>query len=165
MHAVVYFFVTLPLFLSFFSSPWLPFEGLKKLRPSPVFHLPSPLLISDKSLNILYNRSVIKDADVSQILYVGLTWGSNPTLAISVNYYTARKWSVLSRDYKQSIPVYEIVLPHKVISNLNFWLLILVVSHWATKQWGQPDSVKYHCIASFFFNFVYSEAEISLPSW
>ena len=31
------------------------------------------------------------------------------------------------------------------------------------RQCGQPGSVKYHCTA-FFYNFVYSEAEISLPS-
>ena len=40
----------------FFHNP--PFEGLK-LWPSPVFHLPSPLLISDKSL--IYYFPALRD--------------------------------------------------------------------------------------------------------
>ena len=54
------FFVTLPRLLSFFFIT-SPFEGLKKLQTSSVFHLPSPLLISDKSLNPIKTASIVQE--------------------------------------------------------------------------------------------------------
>ena len=47
--ALIFFFITLPL------------EGLKRLQTSPVFHLPSPLLISDKSLNPIKTASIVQE--------------------------------------------------------------------------------------------------------
>ena len=47
--ALIFCFITLPL------------EGLKRLQTSPVFHLPSPLLISDKSLNPIKTASIVQE--------------------------------------------------------------------------------------------------------
>ena len=77
------FFVTLPLLLSFFFIT-LPFEGLRKLQTSSVFHLPSPLLISDKSLNPIKTASIVQEG-ASDFPFCNLKTAHDKTIKIAKN--------------------------------------------------------------------------------
>ena len=77
------FFVTLPLLLSFFFIT-SPFEGLKKLHTSSVFHLPFPLLISDKPLNPIKTGSIVQEG-ASDFPFCNLKTAHDKAIKIAKN--------------------------------------------------------------------------------